>query len=72
MVQTLERELVFMRSDREKVAQRARQLKLGADYIKWLKDAAPKKFSPDPAYTDMPIFRLRHGRHSSVDSRIPR
>ena len=71
MLKSLERELVFLQSDREKMAQRSRQLKLGADYITWLKDAAPKKYSPDPSYADMPLFTLRlkpAGRHSSVDS----
>ena len=71
MLKSLEKELVFLQSDRDKQAQRARQLKLGADYISWLKDAAPKKYSPAPSHTDMPIFTLRGrpgGRQASVDS----
>ena len=35
------------------------QIKLGSEYIAWLREAAPAKYTPDPTISDMPVFRMK-------------
>jgi hypothetical protein len=57
LLQMLKKELVFLQGDREKTA--GPQFKLGSEYIAWLREAAPAKYTPDPTISDMPVFKMK-------------